>query len=337
MIGIMSKCANASHRPPSNGQTPAKCVAVATPGRPASAATADAVLPQLQVGTTPQRLVMTLLGDEWTGHTELIPTTALAQLLAEFDITESSARSALSRLTERGLLVSTKRGRNTYYGLSSRAVPLIEETLRRVLSFGTEETRTWDGEWTMVAFSVPESQRRLRHSIRTSLRQLGFAALFDGLWCSPWSEQEATLEILARLGIESATVMRSKVDARSVTQPPSGWDLDTLREKYVEFEARFAPIRNDVRRGGFAVSEALVVRTSVLDNWRSFLGEPDLPAELLPADWPRARLRELFLELYEGLAEAARYRCQQIVADHAPDIADLMTHHASGTTVARPR
>jgi phenylacetic acid degradation operon negative regulatory protein len=286
-------------------------------------------LPRTQVGTTPQHLLMTLLGDYWLGRTEHLPSAALVDLLAEFDISEPSTRAALNRLAKRGLLVSSKRGRNTYYGLSPRAVPLLRETLKRILAFGTQQATPWDGAWTIVAFSVPETQRQLRHAIRSGLGWLGFAALYDGLWCSPWQEQDAALAVLEDLGIHSATVMRAEIDPRSAVQALSAWDLEALRRQYHEFEAQFLPILHDVQRGTLTPSDALVQRTKVMDNWRGFLGvEPDLPAELLPHDWPRSRMRELFVELYVNLALVAQARCQQIVAKHSPEAAALLSHHA---------
>ena len=83
------------------------------------------------------------------------------------------------------------------------------------------------------------------------------------------------------------------------------------------------------QRGTLTSSEALVQRTRVMDTWRSFLGiEPNLPVELLPADWPRSRMRALFVELYVNLAQIAKARCQQIVANHSPELAALVTHHS---------
>ena len=285
-------------------------------------------LPRSQVGTTPQHLLMTLLGDYWFGRTAHLPSAALVELLAEFDISQPSARTALNRLTKRGLLVCSKRGRNTYYGPSDRAVPLLDDTRRRIVAFGTEEARTWDGVWTVVAFSVPEAQRQLRHAIRTGLRWRGFAALYDGLWCSPWDGQDAALAMLSELGVDTATVLRAEIDSRSAVQALAAWDLDALRARYLEFERQFSPLLDDVRRGALTSSQALVERTKVMDSWRKFLGvEPDLPAELLPDDWPRSRMRELFLELYDLLTPVAKARCQQIIAQHAPELADLVTYH----------
>ena len=286
-------------------------------------------LPRNQAGTTPQHLLMTLLGDYWLGRTEQLPSAVLVDLLAEFEVTKPSARIALNRLTKRGLLVSSKRGRNTYYGPTGQAVSLVCDTLKRIVAFGARETRPWDGAWTVVAFSVPETQRQLRHSIRASLRWLGFAALYDGLWCSPWNEHDAAVLILSELGVRSATVMRAEIDGRSSVHAFSGWDLEAVEQRYLEFEHVFSPMLDDVRRGALTASEALVARTKLMDNWRRFLGvEPDLPAQLLPDNWPRARMRELFVELYDGLAPVAVARCQQIIARHSPELATLVTHHA---------
>lgn len=287
-------------------------------------------LPRSQVGTTPQHVLMTLLGDYWSGRTEHLPSSALVELLAEFDVSEASARAALNRLTRRGLLVSSKRGRNTYYGLHPRALPLLHETARRIVAFGAHDARPWDGAWTIVAFSVPETQRQLRRTIRTRLSWLGFAALYDGLWCSPWDEQEAALVILSELEIGSATVMRAEIDPRSAVQPMSAWDMAALKHRYIEFEEEFSPLLDDVRRGAMTTSQALVSRTAVMDSWRNFIGvDPDLPAELHPDDWPRSRMRELFVELYDSLAPVARARCEQIVAKHSPELAGLVMSHAA--------
>ena len=284
-------------------------------------------LPRTQVGTTPQHLLMTLLGHYWFGRSEHLPSAALVELLAEFDISKPSARAALNRLTKRGLLVSSKRGRNTYYGLSASAMPLIEETLKRVVTFGARNARPWDGVWTVVAFSVPEAHRDVRHSIRTKLQLLGFAALYDGLWCSPWDERDGALAMLSDLGAHSATVMRAEIDPRSTVQALSAWDLEAVKLRYREFEEEFSPMLDAARRGALTASQALVIRTKVMDSWRNFVFvEPDLPAELLPEDWPRARMRDFFLELYDSLAPVAQARCQQIVAKHSPELAALVTH-----------
>ncbi len=61
----------------------------------------------------PPRLLLTLLGDYWWQRTEPLPSAAIVALLAEFGVSDSAARAALSRLTRNGLLVTSKTGRRT--------------------------------------------------------------------------------------------------------------------------------------------------------------------------------------------------------------------------------
>jgi phenylacetic acid degradation operon negative regulatory protein len=52
----------------------------------------------------------------------------------------------------------------------------------------------------------------------------------------------------------------------------------------------------------------------LMDAWRAFADtDPDLPDELLPAGWPRARAREVFTELDEGLRSLALQRLRQLL------------------------
>ena len=79
-------------------------------------------VPRFQVGFPPQHLLLTLLGDYWSRRCEPLPSAALVDLLAEFDVNPSGARAALSRLSIRGLLVGTKDGRNTFYRVGKASV-----------------------------------------------------------------------------------------------------------------------------------------------------------------------------------------------------------------------
>jgi phenylacetic acid degradation operon negative regulatory protein len=73
-----------------------------------------------------------------------------------------------------------------------------------------------------------------------------------------------------------------------------------------------------------------VARTRVMDEWRAFPGlDPDLPAELLPSAWPRARARELFIGCYDLLGPLAAQRVRQIIARYGPELADRAAYHTS--------
>jgi DNA-binding transcriptional regulator PaaX len=72
----------------------------------------------------------------------------------------------------------------TFSRLSSRAAAILDDGARRIFSFGAAN-QSWDGMWSLIAFSIPEDNRAARDALRKQLRWLGFAPLHDGLWLSP--------------------------------------------------------------------------------------------------------------------------------------------------------
>jgi phenylacetic acid degradation operon negative regulatory protein len=288
-------------------------------------------MPRFQVGFPPQHLLLALLGDYWPGRSEPLPSAALVDLLAEFDVNPSGARAALSRLSIRGLLVGTKDGRNTFYR--------VADGFRHLLPYGPIHTRAfakprpeWDGLWTMVAFTVPEGQRRVRPMLRARLQSLGFAPLYDGLWVSPHApdkELDIALEVAPPL---SCTVIRAtELPSGARLQVASAWNLDELGQSYAQFITQFRPVLRRLDSGKISPTEALVSRTRVNYRWFVFaVTDPDLPEALLPGRWPRAAAHDLFVALADGLAVPAVDRVREIVSKYDPHLGKLVTLRPSG-------
>jgi phenylacetic acid degradation operon negative regulatory protein len=290
---------------------------------------------ELETGATgdaqPRHLLVTLLGDYWWDRAEYLPSAALVGLASEFGVTAAAARVALSRLRRRGLLASSKTGRRTYYGLTQRAKLVLAEGRRRIMAFGTR-SEPWDGRWTVAAFSVPEEQRALRHTLRTRLRWLGFAPLYDGMWVSPQDAVGQALEVLRGLGVERATVMLATFppDNPLAGTPITAWDLEHIRKLYEGFVEEYEPLLERVRQGGVGASEALNARTALMDTWRNFPNlDPELPDRLLPPGWPRRQARDIFAEIYDGLGPLAEVRVKQVVSGHAPELTGFVHHHTT--------
>jgi phenylacetic acid degradation operon negative regulatory protein len=282
--------------------------------------------------TQPRHLLVTLLGDYWLGRAEYLPSAALVALASEFGVTPAAARAALSRLRRRDLLASSKTGRRTYYGLTQRARLVLAEGRDRIMAFGTR-SEPWDGRWTVAAFSVPEEQRALRHALRTHLRWLGFAPLYDGMWISPHDAVSQTLEALRDLKVERATVLLATVPAGNplAGTPIVAWDLEHIRKMYQRFVEEYEPLLERVREGGVSASEALITRTALMDTWRNFPNlDPELPDQLLPPGWPRRQAREIFAEVYNGLGPLAEVRVRQVVSRHAPGLTGFVHHFTTG-------
>jgi len=294
-------------------------------------------LPRMQQGQRPQHLLVTLLGDYWFGRSEHLPSAALVALLGEFGITQVAARAALSRLARRGLLDTSKEGRRTYYALTARASAVLGDGVQRIMSFGTG-TRKWDGVWRVAVFSVSEDRRDLRHAARSRLRWLGFAPLYDGVWVSPHDVAAEAASTLADLGIANYSVLAASVPP-GIPQglnPLAAWDLEELRAGYDRFVAEREGLLERALSGTITVAEALVCRTEIMDTWRHFPNlDPELPTELLPADWPLKRAHDLFAQLYDHLGPLAEIRVRQIVSRFSADLGGLVRHHTTRSVLAR--
>ncbi|SED09858.1 transcriptional regulator, PaaX family [Amycolatopsis tolypomycina] len=285
-------------------------------------------LPRSQQGAEPQLLLTSLLGDFWYWRDEHIPSAALVQLLGEFDISPASARAAIRRLAARGLLTVSRSGRTTAYGIPARTSEVIIERTHRMLTFGTTPP-DWDGQWTVVTFSVPEQDRGLRTALRSRLRVLRFAALYDGVWVSPHDLAEAALAALRELGLRSATVFRA-TELPGSAPAATAFDLEPLAREYEQFVTRYEQVLSGLEAGLISPAQALRTRTELRVDWRRFPEtDPDLPAELLPAGWARDRAQKVFLQIYDRLGPLAEQRFRQVLADTDPALAELSSHHDS--------
>lgn len=282
-----------------------------------------------------QRLLVTLVGDYWLGEVEPIPSAALVALLADFGVSETGARAALSRVGRGGRLERTRSGRSTSYRLAPTSVEWARDnwrTLARYTSRGLDPTSAtpWDGTWTCVAYSLPEDQRDTRPVVRSRLRRLGFAPLYDGVWVCPYRRGGPAETALRELGVSAFTVFASAdPSAGSGLLPLDAFDLAPLRAHFERLAARFGHAAERMRSGSMGPAESLVVRTDLMDRWRQMPDhDPALPRELLPASWPGWAARRLFADVYDGLGELAAERVRQIVRVHSPEVAARVEHRS---------
>jgi phenylacetic acid degradation operon negative regulatory protein len=284
----------------------------------------------LTAASGPQHLLLTLLGDYWYPRFDAVPSGALVDLLAEFGVSETNARAALSRMSRKDLLVAGRQGRRTVYALSAGAMRTLHEGTRRIFTFG-DHVAGWDGRWTLVAFSIPEENRSVRSALRVQLGWEGFASLFDGVWVAPGTRDETAARLLGELGVELSTVLVGRSsDLLPGGSPTRAWDLRGLQERYEAFIRSFGPIAERISEQDLDEHEALVVRTAVIDAWREFPAvDPELPDELLPRGWPQPRARALFTGIYDVLGLPASARFRTLVSRHDPESGPLVAHHTS--------
>jgi phenylacetic acid degradation operon negative regulatory protein len=228
----------------------------------------------------------------------------LIALMDCFDVPESTVRVVAARLRREGWLVSHRDGRETSYALSDEGVHDVAIRRSRIFERITEP---WDGQWHMVIYQVPETERALREQLRRRLCWLGFGPLTSSVWLSPHDRISDV-----RLGFADRPVVR--IDTfRACTGDPEtdrelaarSWELHALNREYTELVERYRA-RTTCGRAVSDARQALVERAELMHEFRAFpQRDPDLPAALLPGDWAGHVAQALFVEAYALLGEPA--------------------------------
>lgn len=254
-------------------------------------------------------LLVAVLGNRWQGrspdldgasHVEAA-TSTLVDVLGRVGVGEAAARATLNRAVTRGLLARTRRGRQSFFSLTPETRRLLAAGAQR-LHHDPAVRDAWDGHWTLLTYSLPESRRDERHRLRTRLQWEGFGLLRDGLWLSPGDVDVAALG--SDLGLlDDLTAFRgAALPPTEVDQlVQQAWDLDHVAERYHAFLRRW-----DASPPGPDLPDELSRQVVLVADWRdTVLGDPLLPRACLPDGWPAEAARRVFDTHYAALDRAA--------------------------------
>ena len=207
----------------------------------------------------------------------------LLRLLADLGLSESAARSLLLRMRHDGLLNSERDGRTARYRLA-HAVHAAQARLERQLR---GQRPAWSGSFHGVLYEVPEASRAYRDRLRRNAQLLGYAMLRPGLLIAT-TDRSDELRSLLPLQPTGCHLLWIQVtlepdDSRRVAGEL--WDLDRLAVRYravvAEARERIDRARSEESDHSFAAFAA-----ATLPLFETAASDPDLPAELLPPDWP---------------------------------------------------
>ncbi len=239
---------------------------------------------------------------------------ALRSLLAlgeELKLTTTSLRAALCRLCSQGWLESSNYENRSYYALTDMGRERVEEAAPRIFAPHVEK---WDGQWTILTYSLPEKFRPHRDRLRRELTWLGFGAMLPAVWISPRPIVDLTLRHLAQRQLDGFVhVFR----ARHVNSLTPGelvekcWNLKTVQRRYAKFTHEWEPEWQKFQKRFSAgdppeESVCFASKMHLLHEYGKFLHiDPGLPSELLPAGWPGNTAWQIFRECHHLLAERA--------------------------------
>ena len=241
-------------------------------------------------------MLLTVLGEFVLRSGRPVWTTTLVSVLASLGFNEKNARQAIARLAEQDLLSSERIGRQVRWHLTARAEDLLVEGTERIFGFLGDDG-SWDGQWLVLAYSVPEELRQVRPQLRKTLGFAGFGFPAQGIAVCAHAEREADAKrILDRLGV-SGTCLSFRGQVGLLADSPElvrrSWDLQALGGGYLDFIAYFERLRPT------CPAQECAAVTELVHWWRRFpFTDPELPDDLLPAGWPGHRAKRLFDRLH---------------------------------------
>ncbi|WP_245656393.1 PaaX family transcriptional regulator [Microtetraspora fusca] len=251
----------------------------------------------------PQSLMFSFLGIYVLGRDVAVYSGSIIDVFARLDVSEEAVRSTLSRMVKRNLLTRHRQGRKMYFGLTEHATQVLEDGRRRVWETGAVN-RDWDGTWTLVGFSLPDSRRSTRHDLRSQLTWGGFGLLQNGLWVAPGIKDVKSILAPVEPGgsepsdfdlSDHVTVLQARAlsPTRSADLVSKAFDTEQIAERYRAFLDRW-DTPHPLPSAPDDLARQLLLHTDWLQLVRQ---DPHLPAEHLPRDWPAIRAEQVFRTL----------------------------------------
>lgn len=272
-----------------------------------------------EVGSASARsLLLTVLGEFALARHEPVWTASILEALGQVGVEQRAARQALARTSAEGLLESQRHGRRTAWALTDRGAELLTAGTTRIYGF-MREPHAWDGRWLVLTVSIPESQRKLRHRLRTRLTWLGLGSPSSGLWVSPDGDLAAEVdEVIRELGLDDQSFAWVGPTSGTGHEPrlvAAAWDLDDVEKRYLAFLDQF-----EERRATNA-SDAFIAQVELVQEWRRFpFLDPDLPRELLDHAWPGPRAASVFHERHAQWHRQAQQKWERMQSEAAARI-----------------
>jgi len=273
-----------------------------------------------QPENTARSVLVTIFGDTVRPSTNAIWLSQLFQLTDVLGFSERLVRTSMFRLAAEGWLSSERVGRQSQYSLTPLAIQESEQADRRIYQSPCPD---WSGQWAAVFVDAPALESDLRNQLLQHLTWQGFIALSDGVVASPTVSVNDAHDICRRISPSA----RLPVAALEFSQLESlvadsffvkALTVDEMTTSYEHFVERYEPL--DTASSKAQPSQAFGLRTMLVHDLRRIrLRGPDLPAALLPSEWPGTRAHAVAASLYPKLSEQAQPWLAEVLSSDYPD------------------
>lgn len=252
--------------------------------------------------TRANSLIITVYGDFIAPHGGTVWLGSFIRLVDPLGLNERMVRTSVYRLSQEKWLVSEQLGRKSYYSLTTSGRRRFEHAYRRIYFTPPD---IWTGEWqlVMIPASLTGAQR---DALRKELAWAGYGALASGILAHPSADSDALLDILQETGAHDKVVAMKAANISTLASRPlqelvhECWNLDALSAKYLAFIELFRPVLRTMRAASdLDPEQCFLVQTLLMHAFRrTLLHDPQLPSQLLPANWSGGIARQVCRDLY---------------------------------------
>ena len=265
----------------------------------------------------PRSLLFTLFGDFVRNYGGEIWVGSLIRLMQEFDIAPQAVRVALSRITADGWLRNRRLGKKSFYGLTAQGERRMAEAASRIYKL---DNLSWNGEWLIVTYTIPEKRKVVRDKIRRELSWTGCGQLASSVWISPRDLRPQLIEIAERYDIAPHLdffTAQYRGPAENQRLIDKCWNLDALQQGYAAFIEGYRakldqqqPLSDEI---------CFCEEVQLIHEYRKFLfSDPGLPDDLLPDTWRGREAARIMREYYQYVAPGAHRFFESVFIGH-PD------------------
>ncbi|MFD8049425.1 PaaX family transcriptional regulator C-terminal domain-containing protein [Streptomyces sp. Tu102] len=258
----------------------------------------------------PQSLMLAFFGNHVLEEGDVgVYSGSIIDVLGRVGVGEQAVRSTLTRMVNRGLLRRRREGRRMFFGLTPQATRVLQDGRTRIWQQGAVND-DWDGSWTLLGFSLPDSWKRQRHDLRSRLTWSGFGALYSGLWIAPGNIDVSgvveELDLAAHVKIFHA---QADVATDIELMIRDTWDLESIATRYVLFDKRWT-----AHLDAGAGDDPIGTRLRLVSEWLwTIRADPRLPARHLPPEWPARPAQETFRRVADHTAGPAREMAHELL------------------------
>ncbi|MEJ8278327.1 hypothetical protein [Pseudonocardia spirodelae] len=255
-----------------------------------------------------------------TAGRDELPAVVLVALLGDLGTREAAARRLLSRMRDDGRLAARRDGRAVHLRLHGA----FGASVQRVGDGLGARPPEWTGAFEVLLHAVPESERAYRDRLRRTAVLAGYGVLQPGVLIAA-TDRSADLAGVLDDVPPGARVTRGSLavdTAEAGRIAAEAWDLDRVAAVLAGHADRLAAMAEGDGAPPPAADAATLRRLveSTTPVFVDLLRAPALPAPLLPAHWPVARLAGGLSRVLARYVPPARAHVSARLAGHGTGV-----------------